>query len=273
MSVQAMKARFRAGPPVMISVHRADWGPLPENSTAAIRSASKWDVVEVDVALDAAGDAFLMHDATLERMTGHTSAYDGADPELLASLTLREGAGGRGAVATDHRIPRLAQAFQAIDGTKAIFDLDAKRPVDVAPVAVQVAALGAQDRATVKIKVSCTDDIALLKTLETAHGVMVMAKVDLTSPKDLDVIRDLRDADQAVAEVWFDTIDLLSDASRIAGETLRLGTYTLDPVHCCQLSDSRALNDPDAVWGRLIDAGIGQIMTDQSAALSAYLSR
>ncbi len=273
MSVASMKERFRLGPPVLISVHRALWGPLPENSIPAIEAGTRWEVVEVDISLDADGRAFLMHDDWLTRMTGNEAATDGASPELIASLRLREGAGGEGAAITDAHIPRLDEALAALEGTDAVFDLDVKRPADLGAVAEQVAALGGQDRATIKIDVLDTAGIAALKNLEAAHDVMVMAKVALRGRDDLETIRALREADQAVVETWFDDLALFAEACTMAGPGMRLGTYTLDPVHCCGLSDARALVDPDAVWGRLIEAGIGQIMTDQATALTAYMSR
>lgn len=273
MSVAAMKARFRNVPSVTVSVHRGAWGPLPENSLAAIRAAADWDVIEVDVALDANGDAYLMHDDTLARMTGHPGLSEGADPRVLPTLFLREGAGGAAAALSRQHVPRLTEAFAALEGSDAIFDLDVKHPENVPAVAAQVARLGGQDRATVKIDVGSLADIQALKELETRHGVMVMAKVTLRNAGDLRLVRALRDSDQAVVEMWFDDLGLVARACAIAGNVTRIGTYTLDPVHCCGLSDARALKDPDAVWGRLIDAGIRQIMTDQREALTAFLGR
>lgn len=273
MSIAAMKARVRSGPGVWISVHRAAWGPLPENSLAAIRTATRWEVIEIDAALDAEGRAFLMHDDTLERMTGNPAETDGADPALIASLWLREGAGGAGARVTGEPIPRLDEALAAIAGTGAIFDVDVKREKDVPAVAAQIAEAGGQDRATVKIAVEDAAGIAALKALEAEFGVLVMAKVDLHTEADLALIEALREADQAQVEMWFADMALLEAACRIGGPGLRIGTYTLDPVHCCGLSDAAALKDPDAVWGRLKRAGIGQIMTDRREELSAFLGR
>jgi glycerophosphoryl diester phosphodiesterase len=64
---------------------------------------------------------------------------------------------------------------------------------------------------------------------------------------------------------------LLAKACSAAGDALAVSTYTLDPVHCCGLSDTMALQDPGEVWGRLIEAGVTVIMTDQARDLAAYL--
>ena len=266
-----MKARFRDMPGrVMTSVHRGLWGPLPENSLAAIRAASDWDVVEIDLRVDGAGAAYVMHDDTLERTTGHPSATSGADPDVLAGLRLREGAGGNTPL-TDQHIPTLADAASAIVGTGAVFDYDVKRAEDVRQVAEELARLGIADTGTLKIDVTGSDDIRTLKALEADFGVMVMAKVGIRDTADLDVIQTLADADQAAVEVSYASLPLLAQACAIGGDAMRLGVYTLDGVHCCGMSDGRAVNTPDAVWGALITAGVGQIMTDRAAELGRYL--
>ncbi|WP_292148228.1 hypothetical protein [Mesorhizobium sp.] len=48
---------------------------------------------------------------------------------------------------------------------------------------------------------------------------------------------------------------------------------TLDPVACGRFTDIEALKDPDASWGRLIDAGISAIQTDFPNELRAFLNR
>ena len=53
---------------------------------------------------------------------------------------------------------------------------------------------------------------------------------------------------------------------------MALWVNTLDSVACAGFTDTAALADPDAVWGRLIDAGISVIQTDEAAALTSYLA-
>lgn len=271
MHAEKMKARFRAARHVMVSVHRGLWGPLPENSLPGIRGASEWDVVEVDVQLDAKGDPYLIHDDTLTRMTGNTANSGGADPTLLRTLKLREGMGGDSAALTDETVPVLASVFNAL-GPEAVFDLDVKHARDVEAVAAHVAHMGKQDVATLKVDVADDEDLDYLRSLEKTYDIMVMAKCMLRTEEDLAMMEMLRDANVAMVETYFGSLELLEKAYRIGGETTRIGTYTLDDVHCCDLSDTKALTDPAAVWGRLIDGGVAQIMTDRPRELSAYLA-
>lgn len=267
-----VKARFRAHPRyVMVSVHRGLWDPLPENSISAIRGALNCDVVEVDVQLDAEGTPYLMHDETWDRMTGLSVTTAGADPYLRRTARLREGAGGADAAMTVEVIPTLEDAFLAIDRTGAIFDLDVKWDEDIEAVAEVVEGLGCQDLCTLKVDIRRIDDIAGLVELERRYDIMVMAKLKLRSKADLALVVALREADVAAAEVWFDDLNLLRSATAFASDLVRFGTYTLDPVHCLRLSDRNALSQPGAVWGQLVNGGVGLIMTDQPEALSKYL--
>lgn len=274
MTISAIKARFRADPDrVWCSVHRGLWGPLPENSLAAIRAATRYEVVEVDLQLDAEGRPFLMHDEMLTRTTGYSAASSGASPGMLDQLRLRKGAGGDTAPITDERIPRLEDAFAALDGTDAIFDLDVKHARDVPAVAEAVSSLGGAGRATLKVDVLTQTDIASLRALEDAHGIMVMAKMFLRGPDDLALLHQVREADIAAAEVWFADLDILAEACNRSKPTLRIGVYTLDPVHCCGLHDAKAKDDPDAIWGPLVRAGVGQIMTDRAEHFADWLAQ
>ncbi|MEM7717935.1 MAG: glycerophosphodiester phosphodiesterase family protein [Pseudomonadota bacterium] len=268
-----MKQRFRATPNVpMISVHRGLWGPAPENSLAAIRAAARFDVVEIDLRLDADGQPYLMHDSTLDRMTGKDISSNGPEVAVLEGLALRSGDGGDTAEVTEETVPTLDAAFQALASTRAIFDLDVKRAEDISAVADFVAKTGANQLGTLKVDVANQADLDALLMLEKTHDVMVMAKFKLRSVRDLALLSAMRAAGVAAVELWFDDFNLLRRAAICAGEGMRLTTYTLDPVHCCGMSDARGLRDPAGVWGQLIGMGIGLIMTDRAPALSRYLT-
>ena len=123
---------------------------------------------------------------------------------------------------------------------------------------------------SLKIDTGTPADIEKLLSLQQRFGVMVMAKVAL--PKaGLDHIYALTIAGVAAAELWFNDLGQLSEACRIAENSMAISTYTLDPVHCCGLSDTHALSDPDIVWGQLLEAGVTIIMTDLAPRLDAYM--
>ena len=253
----------------MIVAHRGVWDAHPENSLAAIRAAGAFDVVEIDARVAADGGIVVMHDDTLLRTTGDPRAVADVPGCEIRALRLRHGGGGPEAGLSEERVPGLAVALAA--GPGLLFDLDAKDPAEAEAVARVAVAAGAADRAAIKIDVADTEGLAALAALEARTGLAVMAKVVLRDAGSLALVEAVASAGVAVAEVWFDDLDLVREAARIGGGRLLLSTYTLDPVHCAGLSDSRAATDPGAVWGRLLDAGIRLIMTDRPAALRGYL--
>lgn len=268
---EVLKTRLRAaGDDLLIIAHRGVWGPHPENSIPAIRAAAAFDVVEIDVQVTEDGGLVVHHDETFTRMVGDTRALCEMSEADIMAMSLRTADGGDAAPLTDHKIPNLAAALRAAPDI--IFDLDAKNAKETRAVADAAAALGAADRAAVKVDVASLEDLTALLALQQNTGLMVAAKIDLVDAASLDLIDAARNADVALAEVWFDDLEILSKAARRAGPGMRLSTYTLDPVHCCGLNDDAARRDPGAVWGVLIDAGVGAIMTDEPAALRAYLS-
>lgn len=267
-----LKARFRAHRrQTMVCAHRGHWGPLPENSLAAIRAANRCDMVEVDVRLDATGTPFLFHDETLDRMTQVSGAADGVDPGFLSELRLYEGAGGASAPLTEEPVPKLEASFEALAGTGAFFALNVARDDQIEAVGDAVARLGCQELAILQLDVRSADDIARLVALEERSNIMTSARIVLRTRDDLALVVSLREADVAAVEVQFEDLNLLRRTTAFTGDLMRFGTATLDGSHCMGLSDSLALRDPSAVWGRLLDAGVRLIKTDQPEALARYI--
>ena len=104
--------------------------------------------------------------------------------------------------------------------------------------------------------------------LQAEADTSVIAKLLLRDPEDIDLVELCRDRGVTGAEVWFSDLSVLAVATKSG---LPLSTYTLDEVHCDGLSDEKALNDPESVWGKLRTAGIRAIMTDHPAALLSFL--
>lgn len=271
-SLSKMKSRFRTKRQhVMVSAHRGLWDPAPENSLPAIRAATRWDAIEVDVRVDQTGTPFLLHDQMLLRMTGQAVTASDSTPDDRWAFRLRSGAGGTQAAPTDERVPTLYEALAVLEGTPAFIELDVKREQDLETVARVVAALGYQDLATLKCTVSCVGDVSTVVELERRYDIMVVARIMLRSKADLGLVVALREADIAAVEIGFGDVNLLASAAAFASDLIHFGTSTLDARHFCGLSDGLALNNPRAVWGRLAAAGIRRIMTDQPEALSRYL--
>ena len=270
-AAEAFRTRWRnRKQPAIISVHRGLWGPAPENSLVAIYAASGLGIIEIDAQMAADGVPVVVHDSDLKRTANVDLIPQQSDHTELTAQRLLAGAGGPTAKLTDQHLPTLEQALKAA-GPKAYFDIDVKFPKEVDAVATALAGMGLAHMGSLKVTTETSSDIAKLLALQRRCGAMVMAKVNLAET-GLDHIKELTDAGVAAAEVWFDDLEQLSQACALAGDKMAISTYTLDPVHCCGLSDAKALQDPSQIWGLLLDAGVTIIMTDQAAQLDIYMA-
>jgi glycerophosphoryl diester phosphodiesterase len=255
----------------LISVHRGLWGPAPENSLTALNDAAALGIVEVDLQLTADNQVVVFHDDVLDRMTAQAGPLAARDQATLAAIPLRAGGGGADSAQSEQSIPTL-EGLLAATRPGTFYDYDIKLPDQVEAIAGHIQRLGGQSLGSIKIDTKTPADINRLLALQDRFGIMVMAKVNLATTGS-DHIRDLANAGVVAAEVWFNALDELADACTIAGTQMAISTYTLDPVHCCGLSDAKALANPDQVWGPLLDAGVTILMTDQAKALGRYLAR
>ncbi|WP_186424559.1 glycerophosphodiester phosphodiesterase family protein [Pannonibacter sp. I15F10I1] len=259
----------------LIVAHRGAWTTGPENSLLAIRGAfdAGHQIVEIDIQESADGILFLMHDDTLERMTGETGAASDRTMAELASFRLRERDGGSDSAASDEPVPALAQVLAQAEG-RGFLDLDVKHPHLIEKVAETAAELGAAARVNVKFPLRTAEDLARLRHIEATTGVMVMPMLRLTVETWADDVARVLESGAVMTEMKFDSLDTLRAA---AGQLNAGGTSvwvnTLDPVCSAGLSDSRAAHEPDAIWGVLVEAGASVFQTDIPDLLSAWIKR
>ncbi|MET9257159.1 glycerophosphodiester phosphodiesterase [Streptomyces sp. NPDC003717] len=156
--------------------HRGDPYRVRENTLGSLRSAVARgaDAVEVDVRLTADGVPVLLHDATLKRLWGLDRPLGSLTAARLAELT----AG---------RVPTLAEALAATEGTRLMLDLPgASEVAAVRPVVDAVRTCGAADRvyycagATAMLAVRAADpsaEIALTWTTTAPPRPALLAAV------------------------------------------------------------------------------------------------
>lgn len=255
-----------------VVAHRGDWSVAAENSLAAITAAADLGafVAEVDVRRTACGALILLHDDTTLRMTGHDLAPEDATLEDLRRLRLfaRDGETGQH---TGAMIPTLEEALYVAKG-RIFLDLDLKDPAIAPDVIACLQAIRAADMVDMKFPVASEDDARALARLQQESGVAMMAQVSLDRAVAEQAMTALLAAPPFMAEVTFDDLGTLATCTaRLAEAGTAVWVNTLVPVHSLDLHDGRALPDPDAVWGRLLDAGVRAIQTDEPAALLDWL--
>lgn len=257
-----------------IVAHRGIWRNAPENSLLAIERAidAGYDAVEIDIRRSADGGLFLLHDETLERMAGLDQPPEALTSQDLSVLRLLNRDGGADNAFTLEKLPSLAEVFELTRG-RIFLHLDVKER-DVIPDVIALAeAMGVGGEVDFWAALKTEKDLGWISRTVLPHDVLFMAKTRLNVPGAATQLALLEELSPSVCEIYFDTLGQLSALSHITRSTgMALWVNTLDSVACANFTDTAALADPDAVWGRLIDAGISVIQTDEAAALKSYLA-
>ncbi|KQT51511.1 glycerophosphodiester phosphodiesterase [Devosia sp. Leaf420] len=257
-----------------IVAHRGAWHGAPENSLAAIENAIAIgvDIVELDVRKSADGELFLMHDDTLLRMAGIDRDAETFTIAELQAIALRADDGGDGRALTDQRVPTLKQALEIIRGH--IFaDLDLKDRGLFSEVAACARDMNAADYVDLKTTVTTQEHVDWVNAQDIS-GVPFLAMTRFTETGTGDTLALLSGIKPFMSEISFDHIETI-ESNRAAFEAAGMALWknTLDMTSSGEWTDTVALADPDKIWGRLIDAGISAIQTDQPAALKAYIEK
>jgi len=260
--------------PCAIVAHRGAWHTAPENSLAAIENAiaAGYDVVEIDIRQSVDGGLFLLHDHTLGRMTGIDRVPEEMTLAEITALTLRMRDGGPDQPMTEHTIPTLDQVLEAARG-RIFIDLDIKDTAGLLDaVAVKVKAMGMADQVDFKADANTPAERAWIARQRGLEGMPFMAKARFgaaSAAATTDAVLSVR---TFMCEAEFDAAETLAGQhQRLKAAGVSLWVNTLDPVACAGFRDSEALKDPDAIWGRLMAAGVSVIQTDEPEALKAYV--
>ena len=255
-----------------VVAHRGIWRDAPENSLPAIEAAIRAgaDIVEIDVRRSADGGLFLLHDETLLRMAGIDEAPEALSSARLAGLTLRNRDGGENNAMTGERLPSLQQLFD-LTRDRIFLHLDVKDRAIVPDVIACARDLDVESQVDFWGNLRTPEDLAWVRETVSPYGVLFMAKSRISATHaeaELDLLFRLA---PAVCEVCFDRVeDIAALHARQTG--MALWANTLDSVAFAGFTDTAAMQDPDAIWGRLIEAGVSLIQTDEPVALKSYLA-
>lgn len=258
-----------------IVAHRGAWHTAPENSLLAIENAisAGYEVVEIDVRRSADGEFCLLHDDTLERMAGVDLEPEALTLQQLSRLGLRNRDGGEANPVTGEKLPSLKQVFELARG-RIFVDLDIKH-VELLPDVIACArSMGVIGQVDVKADLRTGQDLVWIREAVEPHGVPFMAKTHLEAQDAATQLELLFGLSPFLCEIYFDRLEqLVERKARFRDAGIALWVNTLDAVSCCGFTDTAALADPQAIWGRLMDAGVRAIQTDEPEALKAYIDR
>eukprot|EP00257_Ricinus_communis_P012823 XP_002538108.2 uncharacterized protein LOC8279455 [Ricinus communis] len=172
---------------------------------------------------------------------------------------------------TDEKLPSLKDVFDLTRG-RIFLHLDVKRRDMIPGVIACARAMGVDRQVDFWSDLKTSDDLAWIQSNVSPEMVLLMAKTRLGSvhaESQLDLLRQLK---PLLCEIYFDSLDQLAARKALFVDAgMRLWVNTLDSVSCAGFTDTAALQDPAAIWGRLVDAGVSAIQTDEAEALRIYL--
>lgn len=256
-----------------IVVDRGVWRAAPENSLLAIERAisAGYEVVEIDVRRSSDGEFFLLHDDTLDRMAGLDREPEALTLQQLSSLKLRNRDGGQTNEVTDERLPSLKDVFDLTRG-RIFIHLDVKHREMIPDVIACARSMGVDQQVDFWGDLRGQQDLSWIREAVEPHAAPFMAKTRLNAIDAATQLDLLFKLNPFLCEIYFDRLEQVAEQSaRFRDLGIALWVNTLDSVSCAGFTDTAALKDPDAIWGRLIDAGISAIQTDEPEALKAYI--
>ncbi|GGE12284.1 glycerophosphoryl diester phosphodiesterase [Aureimonas endophytica] len=262
-----------ANPKVLVIAHRGVFDRAPENSLAALERAVALgvDMMELDAQATDEGLLLTLHDDTLDRTTTAVGPAAALTEAALGGLRLRAGQGGPGAEATEERLPRLAEMLEAARG-RILLNIDTKHARDLPAVGRLVLDLGMADEVVVKAEIDPFAARQPVEDMDFFGRVPFMPVLRLTAGQAAAQVQAVARLAPPMIECKFDGLDALREtrAARSAADS-RLWVNSLDCAHCLDFNDTRALLDPEGVWGELLEAGVGAIQTDIAETLIAWL--
>ena len=259
---------------VLVVAHRGDFKNHPENSISSIVSAADFgaDIVEIDVWPTKDRQLVLMHDRTIDRTTdGHGKVAE-LTVEQLKQFYLRDIDGNL----TEEKIPTLQEALEALRG-KCLINLDKSEYhlelcidlVEKMGMGHQIIIKGTKDPAKVKALLDSTKTEAYYGPIIFCRKLSDNDEAYTNYKKGIELMRP-----QMIELVFFDEESSLisKQAQKLSDEyDVRVWINSLFETHGAGHVDHKALIDPDANWGWLVEQGADIIQSDESFALLEYL--
>ncbi|KHS81482.1 glycerophosphodiester phosphodiesterase family protein [Pectobacterium brasiliense] len=259
---------------VLAVAHRGVWDSAPENSLAALREAIRLgvDIVEMDAQLTADSHVVVIHDDTLDRTSDMRGCIGKMTLAEIRQARLRGSDGGSAWPLSNEKVPLLYEVLEEARG-RIVINVDVKHEHEFGVIARDIRDKGLSAGVIMKSPVDLAAARFPIVSPSRDTQVPYMPMIHLKRGKTVDILRQIDDIGVGIVEANFDHIDAVTE---VYAEFQRLGVRiwvnTLDCSHSLDYSDTRALAEPDAVWGALIRAGVGAIQVDHAAEFIEFRS-
>ena len=257
---------------VLVASHRGDWRNYPENSLAAIESVIRMgvDIMELDLKLTKDSVLVLCHDHTINRTTNGKGRVCDITYDSIAKCVLKSGHG----VKTAHKMPTLREALEVCKD-RIVVNID--QGYEYYDLALALGEeLGVTDQLLIKGKRST--EVVENKFAEYEHNMMYMPIIDILKPQGQALFAEYMDkgiVPLAYEVCWNEYTPEVEDCmQKVLATGSKLWVNSLWSSLCGGLEDDLAWDtqDPEAVYGKLLDMGATLIQTDRPEFLISYLS-
>ncbi|MCA6972859.1 glycerophosphodiester phosphodiesterase family protein [Pectobacterium carotovorum] len=259
---------------VLAVAHRGVWNSAPENSLAALREAIRLgvDIVEIDAQLTADSHVVVIHDDTLDRTSDMSGCIGKMTLAEIRQARLRGSDGGSAWPLSNEKIPLLYEVLEEARG-RIVINVDVKHEQEFGVIARDIRDKGLSAGVIMKSPIDLASARFPLVSPSLDTQVPYMPMIHLKQGKTADILRQIGDIGVAMVEANFDHIDAVTEAyAEFQRLGVRIWVNTLDCSHSLDYSDTRALAEPDAVWGALMRAGVGAIQVDHAAEFIEFRS-
>ena len=256
---------------VLVASHRGDWRNYPENSLAAIESVTRMgvDIMELDLKLTKDSVLVLCHDHTINRTTNGKGRVCDITYDSIAKCVLKSGHG----VKTAHKMPTLREALEVCKD-RIVVNID--QGYEYYDLALALGEeLGVTDQLLIKGKRST--EVVENKFAEYEHNMMYMPIIDILKPQGQALFAEYMDkgiVPLAYEVCWNEYTPEVEDCmQKVLATGSKLWVNSLWSSLCGGLEDDLAWDtqDPEAVYGKLLDMGATLIQTDRPEFLISYL--
>ena len=256
---------------VLGASHRGDWRNYPENSLAAIESVIRMgvDIMELDLKLTKDSVLVLCHDHTINRTTNGKGRVCDITYDSIAKCVLKSGHG----VKTAHKMPTLREALEVCKD-RIVVNID--QGYEYYDLALALGEeLGVTDQLLIKGKRST--EVVENKFAEYEHNMMYMPIIDILKPQGQALFAEYMDkgiVPLAYEVCWNEYTPEVEDCmQKVLASGSKLWVNSLWSSLCGGLEDDLAWDtqDPEAVYGKLLDMGATLIQTDRPEFLISYL--
>ncbi|MDO5978226.1 glycerophosphodiester phosphodiesterase family protein [Flavivirga spongiicola] len=264
---------------VLAVAHRGDWRNAPENSIDAINRALKMgiDIVEIDVRKTKDNHLIVMHDKSVDRTTTGKGKIAEIKLDSIQKLVLKNGAG----MPTKHKVPTLKEVMNFVKGKPVLLNLD--KAWDNLPESFAIL----KETGTINQAIFKGNDP--LHVMQEKHGKLMdsIHYMPMVWPINYNIYGETAEAPDIYAKgfidnykpIAFEVIYDKEDSPVIDGialmkkEKITVWVNTLWDELCAGHTDDKALENPEAHWGWIIEKGANVIQTDRPKELLEYLRK